>query len=340
MGVPVMRMGFVGFADEKQLRNLLMTRNRNLLWERWPFMEADALWINGQNAQPMRGNMVRIPSAEPGKQATVMNLKEMDRPTAFTLPFSNGYFTPPLAFDPHKVEQVADVFNQFEAALLDTAVDLTLGAAIAERRHDLASPHYHLTSHNRLIANVSVTGELGFAPDATPHDVAEAEWAARPEAASAIPSHFRRTTIANVMWNYVMRSGGDLLPSRYRSATIHWRRLPNVPQRMVREEHLLVISALSTGPQTIASLMTATGLSDAAVSQALAALYFGGSLTTDPSKAGPARQAKPGQPQEDWPSSMTSTFQAPGTTAQPRPRRPPVDIMPTVPQPLEPGSKH
>ena len=126
-----MRMGLVGFADEKQLRNLLMTRNRNLQWERWPFMEADALWINGEHAQPMRGNMVRIPSAEQGKAATVMNLKEMDRPTAFTLPFSNGYFTPPLAFDPHKVEQVADVFNQFEAALLDTAVDLTLGAAIS-----------------------------------------------------------------------------------------------------------------------------------------------------------------------------------------------------------------
>jgi hypothetical protein len=340
MSVPVMRMGLVGFADEKQLRNLLMTRNRNLQWERWPFMEADALWINGEHAQPMRGNMVRIPSAEQGKAATVMNLKEMDRPTAFTLPFSNGYFTPPLAFDPHKVEQVADVFNQFEAALLDTAVDLTLGAAISARRHDLASPYYHLTgTHGKLVAIVSVTGELGFAPDATPHDVAEAEWAARPEAASAIPSHFRRTTISHVMWSYVMRNGGDLLPTRYRNATIHWRRLPNVPQRMVREEHLLLISALSTGPHTIATLMTTTGLSEAAVSQALAALYFGGSLTTDPAKAGPARPAKAGGAQEDWPSSMTSTFQAPGTPP-PRPRRPPVDIMPTVPQPLEPRSKN
>src|SRR3954471_14108234 len=101
MSVPVMRMGLVGFPDEKQLRNLLGTRNRNLQWERWPFIDADALWINGENAAPLRGNMVRIPSPEEGKPATILNLKEISRPTAFTLPIGNGYFTPPLAFDPH-----------------------------------------------------------------------------------------------------------------------------------------------------------------------------------------------------------------------------------------------
>jgi hypothetical protein len=335
-----MRMGLVGFADEQYLRNLLKTRNRNLQWERWPFMEADALWINGTDAQPMRGNMVRIPSAEAGKPAIIMNLKEIDRPTAFTLPFNDGYFTPPLAFDPHKVDQVADVFNQFEATLLDVAVDLALAGEIAARRHELAAHYYHLDSHGKLVATVSVTGEVGIAPNATPYEIAQADWAARPDAAKAIPSHFRQTSISHVMWSHVMRHGGELLPSRYRTATIYWRRMPAVPQRLVREEHLLVTSALSTGPQTIASLTTVTGLSEAAVTQALAALYFGGSLTTDPSKAGPTRPAKPQAGSEDWPSSMTSSFQAPGTTAPPRPRRPRVEIMPTVPQPLEPGNKH
>lgn len=333
-----MRMGLVGFADERQLLNLLKTRNRNLQWERGPFMEADALWINGQDAQPQRGNMVRIPSGEPGKPAIVMNLKEMDRPTAFTLPFSDGYFTPPLAFDPHKVDQVVDVFNQFEASLLDTALDLTLAAEIAARRHELASPYYHLDSHGKLVATVSVTGQIGVAPNATPHEVAQADWATRPEAARAMPSHFRQTSISNVMWLYVMRNGGDLLPSRYRDATIYWRNMPAVPQHLVREEHLLVISALSIGPQTVASLATDTGLSEAAVTRALAALYFGGSLTTDPAKAGPPPAAKSKTAQEDWPSSMSSTYQAPGQPAQ-RPRRPAVEIMPTVPQPLEPNRK-
>ena len=141
MAVPVMRMGLVGFADETQLRNLFATRNRNLHWERWPHIDADALWINGENAQPMRGHLVHIPAAAPGLAATVLNLKEIDRPTAFTLPIRNGYFTPPLAFDPHRADQVADVLNQFEADLADMAVDLTLAAEISARRHEIGRAH-------------------------------------------------------------------------------------------------------------------------------------------------------------------------------------------------------
>src|SRR3954470_2994500 len=204
MSVPVMRMGLVGFTDERQLRNLLATRNRNLHWERWPFMDADALWINGEHAQPLRGSMVRVPSAEAGKSATVLNLKEIDRPTAFTLPIGNGYFTPPLAFDPHKVDQVADVFTQFEADLLDAAVDLTLAAEISRRRHELASPSYHLTVQGKLVVIFSVSGEMGIAPQLSLHELEQAEWAGRP--GGDVPSHFRRQTMAQVMWNYVMRN--------------------------------------------------------------------------------------------------------------------------------------
>jgi hypothetical protein len=335
MSVPVMRMGLVGFADERQLRNLLATRNRNLQWERWPFMEADALWVNGERAQPLRGPMVRVPSGDPTKPATVLNLKEIDRPIAFTLPLGDGYFSPPLAFDPHKVDQVADVLNQFEAALLPTAVELTLAAQIAQRRHELASPSYHLSVHGRFVAVVNANGEIGLAQDLAPHELASAEWAGRPAAGAQIPAQFRHATIPQVMWNFAMRSGGDLLPSRYRQGPIHWRRMPVVPQRWVREEHLMVISVLTTGPQTVASLVTATGFSEAAVLQALAALYFGGSLTTDERKAGAVRAAK-SLPQEDWPSSMTSAFPPRPLAIPPRPGRRNRAEMPTVPQPLEP----
>jgi hypothetical protein len=330
-----MRMGLIGFADEQYLRNLLKTRNRNLQWERWPFMEADALWINGAHAQPLRNHMVRIPSVDPAKKATVLNLKEMDRPAAFTLPLGNGYLNAPVTFDPHKVDEVADVLNRFEAALLPTAVDLTLAAEIANRRHDLVAPIYHLSQHGHLAAIVNVTGDIALDPHIPPFHLAQAEWAGRPEGAAEAPSHFRHTSIPLVMWQYAMRSAGDLLPSRYRHGTIHYRRMPLVPTRMVREEHLMLISELSTGPQTVGSLVAATGLSEAAVTQALAALYFGGSLTTDPRKAGPTRPAKPRRAEEGWPSSMTSAYSAPPPpVVPPRPRRTRAD-MPTVPTPLD-----
>ena len=336
MSVPVMRMGLVGFADEKQLRNLIATRNRNLQWERWPFIDADALWINGEHAQPLRGNMVRIPAAEAGKPATVLNLKEIDRPTAFTLPIGNGYFTPPLAFDPHKVDQVADARHQFEADLLDTAVELTLAAEIAARRHELASPSYHLTLRSKLVAVIGMSGEIGFTQQLSPYELAQADWAGRPAAGADIPSHFRRTTMAQVMWNHVMRNAHDLLPSRYRQGAFYWRRMPAVPAKWIREEHMMLISMLSTGPQTVQSLAAQTGFSEAAVAQMLAALYFGGSLTTDPRKAGPARPPAKPRADEDWPSSMTSTDAPPPVAAAPpRPGKRSRADLPTVPASLE-----
>lgn len=330
MSVPVMRMGLVGFADETQLRNLFATRNRNLHWERWPAIEADALWINGEDAQPMRGHMVRIPAAQPGLPATVLNLKEIDRPTAFTLPIRNGYFTPPLAFDPRRADQVGDVLSQFEADLADTAVDLTLAAEIAARRHQLASPSYHLNVGGRLVCVFSVTGEVGLAQNLSPYELEQAEWAGRPPAGALVPGPFRRTTMSHLMWRYVTRNVDDLLPSRYRSGLIYWRRMPTVPAKWVREEHMMLISLLSGGPHTLRNLAGRSGLAEAAVSQALAALYFGGSLTTDPRKAGPTRTGGSKPPGEDeWPSSMTSSF------AQTHTAPPARASAPTVPAPLD-----
>src|SRR4051812_32806669 len=83
---PLMRMGLIGFADEKQLVNLLQTRSHTLRWSPWAFVEADALWVNGAFAQEVREGMVRIPAGQPKQKATILNMREIDRPIAFTLP--------------------------------------------------------------------------------------------------------------------------------------------------------------------------------------------------------------------------------------------------------------
>ena len=335
MTVSTMRMGLIGFADEQYLRNLLMTRTRTLQWERWPFMEADALWINGEHAQLLRNQMIRIPSTDPTKKAVLLNLKELDRPAAFTLPVGDGAIEAPV-FDPHKTSDVVGVLQRFETALTPLAVELTLASDIAQRRRDLIAPTYHLSLHGRLIAVVNVTGEIGIDPDVVPSDVMHAQWSGRPGGAGEeLPRFFRPTTLAVLMWQYAMRSTDtELLPSRYRTGPVYWRRMPSVPGHMVREEHLLVIAQLSAASHTVDSLVTATGLSEAAIVRALAALYFCGSLTTDARKAGPLREIKPREQDDAWPSSMTSAFSPRSTPMPPRPGRPRFD-MPTVPTPLD-----
>jgi hypothetical protein len=113
--------------------------------------------------------------------------------------------------------------------------------------------------------------------------------------------------------------------------------MPAVPSKWLREEHMILISALSSGPQTVRGLVEASGLDEAAVCQALAALYFGGSLTTDPRKAGPAAQEAVAKPHSDdeWPSSMTSSFLPSRPAVPPRPGQRARGDAPTVPAPLE-----
>ncbi len=330
MAVPVMRMGLIGFADEGHLVNLLMTRNRFLRWERWPFADADALWVNGAHALPLREHMIRVPSGQPNKPAIVLNMREIDRPMAFTQPLGNDGLQPPDAFDPHLADSVAAVLSRFEEALMRTATQLALADELAARRHDLSSPIYHLSVGGTLAAIVNVSGDIGLAPGLTPVGIAQANWGGRPSAANAIPEGFERIGMAPMMWQYVMRNGANLLPSRYRQGLIYFRRMPAVPTKMLRDGHLVIISELKTGPQTMAQLMQGTGITDPAMGQALAALYFAGAITNDPRKAA-AGSATQGQI-EEW---VTTPGPAPGTPIPPRPGKKKQSDMPTVPTPLE-----
>jgi len=323
-----MRMGLIGFAEETHLGNLLMTRNRHLRWERWPFAEADALWINGQHAQPLRNHMIRVPSGHPNKPAAVLNMREVDRPLAFTLPLGNGYLQPPESFDPRNAASVAAVLARFEEALMPLAVSLALAAELARRRHELSSPTYHLTVDGALVAVVNVAGDIGLAPYLTPVLLQQARWGGRPGAANVIPSGFETTSMARVMWQYAMRGAEDLLPARYRSALIYFRRMPAMEPRMLRDAHLLVLSELRSGPQTLAQLRQGTGMVDAMIDPVLAALYFAGAITLDPARA--ARGSTVQAPPEEWVTRPGHQ----GEPIPPRPGRRPHSEMPTIPTPL------
>ena len=296
---PPLRMGLVGFADERHLCNLLGTRTR-LRWVSSPAAEADALWVNGEHAQPLRNHMVRVLSAKAGAPATILNLKEISRPVAFTYPLGNGYFSPPNVFDPQSAESVADILRTFEAQLQRLCVELALGREIAARRYELRSPAFHLSLRGKLVGVVNISGELGLSPHLMALDMTEVRWSGRPAAACVIPPEFRLTSMAHVMWQYVGRSDENLLPSRYGKGLIYYRRMPQVSARMIRDSHLVLISELSAMPQSLEQLQASTGMGQKQVSETLAALYFAGSITTDPRRAA---QGKPWTRPADGPAS-------------------------------------
>lgn len=302
-------MGLLGFEDEHHLRNLLSTRSR-LRWVSSPAIEADALWVNGAHAQPLRNHMVRVPSSKAREAATILNLKEMSRPVAFTHPLGNSYFSPPHEFDPQSVQSVADILGTFEAELQRLCVELALGREIAGRRYELRSPAFHLSLRGKLVGVVNITGELGLSPHLAAIDMPQVRWSGRPAAARAIPADFNVTTMAHVMWQYVGRSDENLLPSRYLKGPIYFRRMPEVSPRMIRDSHLVLISELSTMAQSLEQLRSNTGMGQQQVSETLAALYFAGSITTDPRRAaqgkasarpadGPASEANSSVPGDD-----------------------------------------
>lgn len=286
MRIPMMRMGLIGFFPQEQeyLGNVLRSRSVTLHWQQWPFMEADALWVNGAHVQPVRHDLVRVPSGDPTSRATQLNLKEVDRPTAFSLPLAAGIKVP-YTFDPHSAESIAAVLAKFEAWLQPLAVQLALSEAMYVRRGSFTSPVYHLTRSGLRIGIVDLHGDAALAPGLRSADVLQAEWSGRPEGAKDAPSSFQRISVAELMWQHVSRTGDDLLPQRYRKGTIYFRRPPKVAQRLIKDAHLVLLRELASLPQTFEQLQAHTGIGATALARELAALYFGGSITTDAKRA-------------------------------------------------------
>lgn len=327
MGSPVLRMGLVGFAADRKehLGRLLASRSVAVRWYPWPFLEADALWINGAHAQLLPGGFVRVPAAEPTSRAVRFNLREVDRPVAFTVPLAPG-IEAPHAFDPHDVESIAGVFQRFEAWLQPLAVQMTLAEAFVRMRPKLTSPVYHLHLHDSLVALIDLAGTVAVRPSASTMDVRQAEWRGRPAAAKDAPPDFHRWSVAELMWQYALRTGANLLPPRYRSGLIYFRRPPTVPMRLVKDAHLAVLRELAARPRTFADLQQNTGLSDPALAQALSALYFGGTITTDAERAA-KRTHKDGH---SGPGHISSLIDGDSRGGAPSPEW-------TVPAPLRPG---
>jgi hypothetical protein len=326
---PALRMGLIGFRNAQYVESLLSTRHV-IPWRVCAPADADALWVNGEHAKSARHHLVHVPSGQPDQPATLLSLHDLSRPTAFTLPINDGYLTPPYAFDPRLTSSVIEIFRVFEERLMPLAVELTLAQQIAERRHQLNSPVYHLNRGACLVAVLDVAGNVGFEPTLAPDQVADCHWHGRPPGAAGMPPTFVQTTMVLLMWRYAMRTPtSDLLPSKYLAQPIFFRKPPAVPRAMLRDVHLAVLASLSAKPCTFGELQQEIGLAAAALNQALAALYFAGSITTDAARAALPRASSPRGSAAPSGDSLLSAFgEVAAATVQVR------RTLDTVPMPL------
>nr|MDQ6880944.1 hypothetical protein [Pseudomonadota bacterium] len=156
---------------------------------------------------------------------------------------------------------------------------------------------------------------------------------------TAIPESFVRISLSELMWQYAVRTTRDVLPKRYRTKMLYFRRAPHLPQRLLTDSHLLLIRELATGIGTFADLQQRTGMGAGPLARILAALYLVGTITSNPKRASvthPAAAMQEAEPSQGIqhsiiPSALDSES---GQSSQAKRRHGLLDF--TVPVPMGP----
>ena len=296
MEQPVLRLGLLGFTDADKLKVMETIAQPNPGWPRWELVEfemADAWCIHGASVQREQGNSVRVLTQQASQPVISLNPSEITRPTAFTEPLPSGMQAVEIVnFSTAQLMRVG--LQRFEAWLRPLRAQFALGCELISRERELVQGIYHvLDQHGKLLAIVNLSKwTAALLPIARPVDFEEAHWAQRPNMASDVPAGFVSISVAQLMWNYAVRTTQEVLPVRYKKEKIYLRKLPNLPQAWLRDEHLVVLRALNTKPLKFAELAHLTQLPEDLLAKALAALYFVGSVTTKKSAAGQLERAR------------------------------------------------
>lgn len=296
---PILWLGMAGFAPrERAVLEASLGRDDGVpRWRPGTFGDADAWWVNGAKARATPDGNLKVSPGLPTERTLTLNLDEVDRPVAFALPLAGDDFEPRCTFDPVSEQSIATVLSQFDRWLWLVRAQFVLGAQLIERTAGLQRSVYHVSHAGRLLAVLDFQqGKAGLAPRVHPVDLWASEWNKRPVGAHDVPESFVAVTPAQLAWTYVRRTDRDMLPPHYRTQTIHYRHVPGVPVRWLRDSQLMVLRELSAEPATIAALRQRTGLPQATVEHDLSCLYYAYAITTTPGKAARPRRVADSQP--------------------------------------------
>jgi hypothetical protein len=323
--LPVFLLGFGGFSPGQQrvLGEVLEAASGPTQWLASEMAGADAWWVNGARLRMIGERTIRVSAGNPAGQSFQLYLPDIDRPVAYSRPISCPEFQPALTFDPESQPSMTRVLEKFDAALSALTAQFCLASHIVEHQTALGSGVFDVSVNGSLIAVVDMKGEIGVMPSVGPADLEQSFWRRRAEALP-IPHRFVRTSLSHLMWQYAIRTQRDILPRHYRTGLLYFRRPPRLPQRMLKDSHLLLMRELAMEPMSFEGLQQRTGLSEPALSRGLAALYFVGAVTANPKRAGINQKTQAGvQRWERDPGPHSGPPSTPDTDSRlPAPRRP------------------
>jgi hypothetical protein len=236
--------------------------------------------------QQLSDGTLRVASGVPAGRSIQLNPSEVDRPMAFSIPLAPRDFEPVYRFEADSEPSMNKVLARFEAWLRPLAAQFCLASHIIENESALGSGVYHVSTGGTLLAVVDLQGEVGVLPTAGPTDFENAIWSHRPHSAGAIPEGFVKASLSQLMWQYAVRTSRDVLPKRYRTGKLYFRRPPRLPQRLLRDSHLLLMRELVAEPATFEELASRAQLGEKQLAHDLAALYLVGAITSNPKRAG------------------------------------------------------
>lgn len=293
--LPVLRLGLAGFSAEQRdhvTSSLPRVAPGTLAWTVGELGDADTWWVNGAGVHRMDETTVRVAAGVPTARSLLLRLPDIDRPVAFTQPLACPDLQPAYTLDIGSPESMTAVLDRFESWLSPLTAQLCLASHIVEHHTALRAGVFEVRLDGRLLAKVDMHGEVGVLPGADPADFENADWSR--SQSGRIPEDLARTSMSQLMWQYSVRTQRDLLPRHYRSGLLYFRRPPRVPNRLLRDSHLLLMRELAGGPASFQALQQATEMHPARLAHGLAALYFVGSITANPKRAAPYQAPRRG----------------------------------------------
>jgi len=333
---PTLHLGLAGFTAEQQDQlSAALQGCSSGFWQPSKFAAGDAWWINGARVQVLPDSTIRVASGVPGTRSLHLDLQDVDRPVAFALPLAPRQFEPLCTFDPQSVPSMDATLKIFEGWLRPMMAQFCLASSIFEQESVLGSGSHHVIANGIVIAVVNMHGDSGVLPTATAADFENAMWQRLAQPQADIPDHFVRGSMAQLMWHYAMRTTREVLPKRYFTERLYFRRPPRLPQRLLTDAHLLLLRELACAPADFKTLQQNTGLGEQALARDLAALYFVGAITSNPKRAAAGAAGKGAAGPESG-TSLSHSLPPSGLDSGPALMRPRQGTDLTAPAPFGP----